>query len=219
VALIHWNRWCLFIGIYKSRKKQSTTNTPPIEEPPIAKEFCDCPDSWTEIICGGTDTHGRKAKFVISILTKEEKWVKKSDTELEKTGSFRKNFPDYVSRLPWIKKSKGLLSIGTASKDGTDSSEYKRAGRRAEEITYIIKPLSDPNYDKYEINLGRYEFKGIDEAEQRRVIIVGILEKDDKINKEDLKIACYKALKEQLKEAIGLDLQNYQNFEFKNVGK
>jgi hypothetical protein len=179
--------------------------------------ICNCPDKWKETICDGEDSLGRKAKFALAVLTQEEKWVYNSDTTLEKSGKFRKSFPEYLKSLPYLKQNKGFICVGTASKDGSDSSQNGLAAQRADEIVFCVRPLSDPTQDVYRLNLGRYSTLDKDVPNQRRVIVIGILEKEDGMDDNSIKEACYNALKNELKASVKLNLENYQSFDFQNI--
>lgn len=194
-----------------------SNNPVKISKPITVNILCNCPDKWNEIPCEGEDSLGRKAKFVIAILTEEEKWDYDSDTTLEKSGNFRRNFPLYLKSLPYIRENSGLICVGTASKDGSKSSQHDLAGSRAEEIIYSVRPFSTKHNDIFKLNLGKYSTNEKDISDQRRVIVIGILEKDPLMDEGSIKKACYNALKEQLKGAVKLDIDNYSHFEFTSV--
>ncbi len=207
------------VKICSNNKVKISNPIPKKIDKPIPEKInlCNCPETWNEIPCEGEDSLGHKAKFVIAILTEEEKWDYGSDTTLEKSGNFRKNFKIYLKSLPYIQENSGFICVGTASKDGSKSSQHDLAGSRAEEIIYSVRPFSTKHNDIFKLNLGKYSTSEKDISDQRRVIVIGILKKDLSMDEASIKKACYNALKEQLKSAIKLDIDNYSHFEFTSV--
>ncbi|MBD2251120.1 serine/threonine-protein kinase [Nostoc parmelioides] len=135
----------------------------------------------------GKDSQGRVAKFNIAVLSIEYKWLSGSNFQI------RNN--DRVISLDVLKlrleqegiqeimdNPEEIISVGTASCEGSLSVAQRKAFERSQQIQNLVKKLfqNSPSVKKYRLlNLGK--FQGSDcqsnrdlTAYQRSVIIIGL---------------------------------------------
>lgn len=147
----------------------------------------------------GEDQKNRKAIFDFIIISKNDSWVYKSDSLVEKN---RLN-PSERSEKPYVQtpvcnpilnlsKSRqfdayvDIICIGTASREGTQTEETERANKRGEQIAkWVNEGLRKTGRTKnvYTMNLGKYmpqvgedNLLTKDEtAQERPVILIGVV--------------------------------------------
>lgn len=135
----------------------------------------------------GRDNQGRIAKFNIAVLSTEYKWLLGSNFQITNR--------DQVISLDFLKLSleqegiqelmenpEEIISVGTASCEGSLAVGQRRAFERSQQIQTLVKKIfqSTPSVKNYRLlNLG--QFQGIDcqnnrdvTAYQRSVIIIGL---------------------------------------------
>jgi len=162
-------------------------------------------------------TNNKNAKFRVAIVTQEYRW-KIAKTDSIETGSISTELPNLLNNLSDFGEVIGLVSVGCASQEGTLENEIYRAERRADNVLTILKQHRKTKGVKnwYKLNLGQYSTTQKDKKEtsvQRRVIIIGILEKDNSMNGQEVGLALQDALqKSSLKTTVNID--SYSNFDF-----
>lgn len=163
----------------------------------------------------------KKAKFKIAIITQEYRWKFESSDSIE-TGLVKKELPELLDNLKGFDNMIGLIAIGTASQEGIANQEVLRADRRADNIVAVFRQTDlASNKDIYKLNLGQYLGKEqstsiAETSVQRRLIIIGIKQKEKEMTIEDTREALKNALqKSSLKYT--LETKSYSDFDFKNV--
>lgn len=161
----------------------------------------------------------KKAKFRIAIVTQEYRWKFESSDSIE-TGLVEKELPKLLDNLKGFDNMIGLIAIGTASQEGNEKQEISRADRRADNILAVFHKVDlVTNKEIYKLNLGQYLIKQqsasvAETSVQRRLIIIGIRHKEDKMKFEEVREALKDALqKSSLKYT--LDTKSYSEFDFK----
>jgi len=163
---------------------------------------------WTD------DGRGHQLVFILAILTQEKIWEFGNDTFLSGHISILDSLPRFIYSLPALQDFKEIIAIGVASVEGSVENEYTTADNRADRIVEVIRFI--PGKKPYKLNLGKYIGKNNLPATswQRRVIIAGIISKDNSMSFEDIKFAIHKGLKKHMKNKIGIELSDYNDFNF-----
>lgn len=162
---------------------------------------------------------GKTAKFRIAFLTNEFAW--KFENELESENGNVQNFlPTYLKHLPDFHNSIGIIAVGTASEEGEKQKEISRAKRRMNEIlkaTKLIRGLNDK--ELFSLNLGQHkEVHGRNNEDvqltidQRKIAVIGIIEKDSRMKIGEIDSALNIALSD---EYSAIQIGDYSNFDFK----
>lgn len=175
-------------------------------------------ESWIMLQSEGKDTAGRHLKIQINILTQEYRWVFAQSDVIE-------NFSSPVDPRAHIKKldingTKGIICVGTASSEGSKGEEESRSMGRAENLLLIFREEFKNLPERYTLNLGQYRYKHerFDPnmtRDQRRVIVIAIISKDENINLEiALKDALINMMNENKKGRISScwDFRDYSIF-------
>lgn len=176
--------------------------------------------SWNYEEVDGEYNH-KKAKFRIAIVTQEYRWKFESSDSIE-TGLVKNELPELLENLKGFDNMIGLIAVGTASQEGNMNQEVLRADKRADNIVAVFRQteLADEK-EIYKLNLGQYLQKepstSIDETSvQRRLIIIGIRQRDKSMNFEEMGEALKNALqKSSLKYTV--ETKSYSNFDFKDM--
>lgn len=173
----------------------------------------------------GVDENDNKGEFKFIILSEKYNWDYESDDQIELTGEGA-NISQLLSGEDMILnfgETFGIISVGTASCEGAKSSENKRAEKRAvtldQWLNQAVRKHDDlKNTERYTLNLGQYKRKCLSKTEktkqqtalQRRVIIIGITDRDKDVN-----------LSQALRDAIikrpdlSFDIKKYSSFDLK----
>lgn len=174
-------------------------------------------NAWIYINTEGV-ANGKTAKFKIAIITQEYKW-KIASTDSIETGLIDRELPSLLNNLKDFDKNIGTIAVGTASQEGENGREIKRADERADKITLILRTHNvSKNRNLYKLNLGQYSIKDnsknvVETATERRVILIGIVSADENMEHKDLQQALKDALeKPELQKTI--NTKNYSNFDF-----
>ncbi len=135
----------------------------------------------------GTDSQGRTAEFNIAVLSREYKWQIGS--------SYQVKYNDQLIPLDTLQSSleqegirrimenpSAIISVGTASCEGSPASEERRAFERAKQIQLLVKKLFrdvSSVQDYRLLNLGQFKQDNCqsnqDETSyQRSIIIIGV---------------------------------------------
>lgn len=135
----------------------------------------------------GTDSKGRTAEFNIAVLSVEYKWqigssyqVKYNDTTIN-LDSLKSNLEqEGIKRI--MENPNEIISVGTASCEGSPQLEESRASERAKQIQLLVKKIfSDvPTVQGYRLlNLGQFRGGNCQANQdltsyQRSIIIIGV---------------------------------------------
>ena len=109
----------------------------------------------------GRDKAGRRGTFDVVVLNKSFLWVRGSSDELEKDG---KAIPaaDVASAVldeevrTALADAKEVITVGTASQEGSASEEMARAERRAKQAATLVAPAVEATAPIWTLNLGQY---------------------------------------------------------------
>lgn len=163
--------------------------------------------------------NGKLAKFRVAIITQEYRWKFESSDSIE-TGLVMNELPNLLDNLKGFNDMIGLIGVGAASQEGNLNQEIIRADKRADNIISVLRQNElTENKELYKLNLGKYLIEELNvsinaTSVQRRLIIIGIKERERTMSFEEMKKALQKALqKSSLKYT--LDTKSYSNFDFK----
>jgi hypothetical protein len=140
------------------------------------------------IIRNAKDEKGNNTSFRILLFTDEFRWRINSFDALEKEGA-RPQFTDaMISVLNSAKEiicvgaSSEEIPVGTSAKEGRELEE-RRAARRAEKIAVWVREVLARPIPVRKLNVGHHTPTGADDtSEQRRVVIILVLDHDDEAN-------------------------------------
>ncbi|MBB3697732.1 hypothetical protein KMW28_06050 [Flammeovirga yaeyamensis] len=175
-------------------------------------ELCDCE---TEDITVGEGK--KKVRFKVVYLSQEKRWEFASSSKLTNGQSVEQFLQSYLPRIPNFETSIGLIAVGLASQEGDLKEEENRAGERADAILSGFRVLNFSNSKElYKLNLGQHLPKkelGKDEtAYQRRVILIGIMEKEKTMSIKAISKKLELALEDS--ERLNFDTKIYSKYEF-----
>jgi hypothetical protein len=138
------------------------------------------------------DREGKKASFLIHLLTDEYRW-KLSRWDLLEDLQSEINFSSSMRKL--MNSAIEIVCIGASSEEIEDGLSYNhgrqkeewRAGRRAESISKWVRAVLQNPVNVRKLNIGHrdqtLETNGIsDTSDQRRIIIVLVLKAEDGVN-------------------------------------
>jgi hypothetical protein len=134
------------------------------------------------------DDEGKKATFRIMLFSDEFRWRINSFDALEKAGKR----PQFTTEMKAVLNSaKEIVVVGASSEEIPQgvpfpegrSQEEKRAARRAEKIAIWVREALNEAIPVRKLNVGHHAPTGSeDTSEQRRVVIILVLESDDGVN-------------------------------------
>lgn len=135
------------------------------------------------------DEEGKKASFRIMLFSDEFRWRLNSFEALEKAGK-RPQFTREMKAV--LNSAKEIIVVGASSEEipvGISfpegrAQEEKRAARRAEKIAIWVREALNEPIPVRKLNVGHHAPTGSndDTSEQRRVVIILVLESDDGVN-------------------------------------
>ncbi len=138
------------------------------------------------------DSNGKKASFLIHLLTDEYRW-KLSRWDLLEDLHTEINFSSEMRLL--MNRAIEIICIGASSEEIENGLSYEqgrqkeewRAGRRAESISKWVRAVLENPVNVRKLNIGHrdptLETNGIsDTSDQRRIIIVLVLKAEDGVN-------------------------------------
>ncbi len=140
------------------------------------------------IIRNARDDEGRGASFRILLFTDEFRWRINSFDALEKEGP-RPHFTDAMVTV--LNSAKEIICVGASSEEipsGTSAEkgremEERRAARRAEKIAVWVREVLGRPIPVRKLNVGHHTPTGSDDtSEQRRVVIILVLDHDEDAN-------------------------------------
>lgn len=161
--------------------------------------------------------NNKDAQFRVAIVTQEYRW-KFARTDSIESGAISNELPNLLNNLDKFGDMLGIISVGCASQEGVKQEEISRAERRADNILAILRQHKKTQKISsfYKLNLGQYstiQKLNKETSIQRRVIIIGILEKDIRMSEIEVGKALENALqKSSLKTTVNID--SYSNFDF-----
>jgi len=180
----------------------------------IKNEQCDCE---TEDIVVGKGKE--KIRFKVVYLSQEKRWEFASNSKLTNGQDIESFLQSYLPRIPNFETSIGLISVGLASQEGELKEEEIRAGERADAILSSFRVLNfSSSKELYKLNLGQYrngKKKDVDKkktAHQRRVILIGIMEKEENMSTKKISAKLKAALEDS--ERLNFDTRIYSQYEF-----
>lgn len=140
------------------------------------------------IIRNARDEAGRNTSFRILLFTDEFRWRINSFDALEKEGA-RPQFTEAMIKV--LNSAKEIICVGASSEEipaGTSADkgrqlEEQRAARRAEKIAVWVREVLGRAVPVRKLNVGHHTPTGADDtSEQRRVVIILVLDHDDDAN-------------------------------------
>lgn len=152
----------------------------------------------------------------ILVLGQYYSWKLGDSEDSENSISISEIIPSKLNQ-DGLNKCSDIIAVGTASEEIEKSveGENERARKRANNIIRELTPVTKKEVNLYELVLGKY--KGNDDTKsymQRRIIVIGVLEKNEQTFPDDLKWAL-----NQKQSETQLDIQDYELFELKNTSK
>ncbi len=141
------------------------------------------------IVRNAADLVGRKASFRILLFTDEFRWRINSSDSLDTT-SGRPKFTDEMKAV--LNDAKEIICVGASSEEipsgvsyqlGRDTEE-RRAARRAEQIALWVREALVRPIPVRKLNVGHHTptRRSGDTSDQRRVVIILVLEHEDDTN-------------------------------------
>lgn len=140
------------------------------------------------VIRNVADDNGRRASFRILLFSDEFRWRINSFDALEETGKR----PQFTTEMKAVLNSASeIICVGASSEEipvGVSyaqgrAQEERRAGRRAEKIAVWVREALNRPIPVRKLNVGHHAPTGIDDtSEQRRVVIILVLDHDDQTN-------------------------------------
>lgn len=135
----------------------------------------------------GADSQGRTAEFNIAVLSVEYKWKIASSYQIQYNDQII-NLDSLQSRLEQegihriMENPSEIISVGTASCEGSTALEERRALERSKQIQLLVKRLFSnvPTVQGYRLlNLGQFKREGCESNQdltsyQRSIIIIGV---------------------------------------------
>jgi hypothetical protein len=178
------------------------------------------PHGWQYEFVPGKSLSGKKALFSLMYITHEKRWKYGSDKELYDGSKLETVIHHDLPMFDLFAPSIGLVAVGVSSQEGSvKENEIRRAESRAGHVYYLLKTMGDVARGKemYKLNLGQYStdtfsVSADQTSYQRRVIVMGIMEKDPSMTKEEL----IESVKDALPYSIGVDfdVKKYSSFYF-----
>lgn len=144
------------------------------------------PEVATDVVTVAADKLGRSAAFRILLFSDEFRWRLSSHDALDTTPGR----PDFTAEMKAVLgEAEEIIVVGASSEELPEGvpfevgrkAEEKRAARRAEKIsTWVREALSKPIPIR-KLNVGHHTPTGrpADTSDQRRVVIILVLEHDD----------------------------------------
>jgi len=136
------------------------------------------------------DEQGRRASFRVLLFTDEFRWRMSSYESLES----RLEEPSFTPEMKAVlDRAREIIVVGASSEeivpglslDAGRKREENRAAKRAERIAMWVREALSKPIPVRKLNVGHHmpsEEKGIDTSDQRRVVIILVLEREDGTN-------------------------------------
>jgi hypothetical protein len=140
------------------------------------------------VVRNAKDDEGRRASFRILLFSDEFRWRINSFDVLEQAGKR----PEFTPEMKAVLNSASeIICVGASSEEippGISfaegrAAEERRAGRRAEKIAVWVREALDHPIPVRKLNVGHHAPTGTDDtSDQRRVVIILVLDHDDGAN-------------------------------------
>jgi hypothetical protein len=163
------------------------------------------------IVRNAKDTHGRRASFRVLLFTDEFRWRMSSYESLES----RLEEPAFTPEMKAVlDRAREIIVVGASSEEivpglpleAARKREEVRAGKRAERIAMWVRQAISKPVPVRKLNVGHHmpteKEKANDTSDQRRVVIIIVLEREDGTNVD-----------EALRSAMALESVNAPIFE------
>jgi hypothetical protein len=141
------------------------------------------------VVRNAGDSKGRRASFRIMLLTDDFRWRLSSTSAVERAHDGIEFSPEMKAAL---NDAKEIICVGASSEElpagviGNDgrAAEERRAARRAAQIAKWVKDAIGRDIPVRKLNVGYHAPTGelIDTSDQRRVVIILVLEREDNTN-------------------------------------
>ncbi len=138
------------------------------------------------------DSRGYRAEIETVVLSNDFSWEFGSHTSIQRKGEeadikLHLMSPGVSSE---IAKYAEVVAVGAASMEGADvnpAEEASRASRRADQLQLWIKEYVGTSNPLYRLSLGYFKgaTKSPDSSEQRKVVVIGIVRMDKRIDLSD----------------------------------
>jgi len=135
------------------------------------------------------DSSGRSATFRLMLFTDEFRWKLSSTASLE-DGRVEPEFTDAMKAV--LNNAKEIICVGASSQElppgvpleQARASEERRAGRRAEQTAVWVRKALSRAIPIRKLNVGHHAptAHSSDTSDQRRMVIILVLERDDQTN-------------------------------------
>lgn len=139
-----------------------------------------------------TDLMGRRASFRILLFTDEFRWRLNSAEALE-SGPAKPEFTPEMKTV--LNDAQEIICVGASSEEiptGVSfergrAEEERRAARRAERIALWVRGAVSRPIPIRKLNIGHHQVIGLpqDTSGQRRVVIILVLDRDDRTNVDE----------------------------------
>jgi len=133
------------------------------------------------------DDEGRRASFRILLFSDEFRWRINSFDSLEQTGKR----PQFTTEMKAVLNSASeIICVGASSEElpaGISfpqgrAQEERRAARRAERIAVWVREALNRPIPVRKLNVGHHAPTGGDTSDQRRMVIILVLDQDENTN-------------------------------------
>ena len=181
------------VGIVSIRDAVETYKPPAVETAAIAPAPAPAPEvrqtrNSTVFAIEGKDKAGRRGAFDVVVLNKSFLWVRGSAEDLEKDGKTISRadlgaavLDDEVRGA--LSDAKEVITVGTASQEGSAAEEVSRAERRARQAATLVSDAVSAATPIWTLNLGQYRDPCKDcetggTSWQRPFIVIAVKETD-----------------------------------------
>jgi hypothetical protein len=144
------------------------------------------PEVTTDVVTQAADRLGRRASFRILLFTDEFRWRLSSHDALD-TNPARPAFTPEMKAV--LNEAEEIITVGASSEELPDGVSFEagrryeeqRAARRAERIAVWVREALSKPVPIRKLNVGHHTVTGRpgDTSDQRRVVIILVLEHDD----------------------------------------
>ncbi len=141
------------------------------------------------VVRNAGDDKGRRASFRIMLLTDDFRWRLSSTSTVERAAGGMEFSPQMKAAL---NDAKEIICVGASSEELPSGvagdlgrvAEESRAARRAEQIARWVKSAIGRDIPVRKLNVGYHAPTGelLDTSDQRRVVIILVLEREDNTN-------------------------------------
>lgn len=176
----------------------------------------ECDSAWKSNEGEGRDPAGRRVRVRINTLTQEYRWVF-ARSDVVEAYSPPIDPRAHVKKLNISNAKFGIICVGTASSEGERGEEESRARGRAERLQIIFREEFDKVPALYSLSLGQFQHKRKSfnpqaTRDERRVIVIEILDRDQGVNlKEAIKDALLKVI-EKVKQEGAIPFWDFRDY-------